>query len=29
MLKNSGINYVEVPNEAAFYGPKSTYKPGA
>jgi threonyl-tRNA synthetase len=21
-LKNSGINYVEVPNEAAFYGPK-------
>ena len=22
VLKNSGINYVEVPNEAAFYGPK-------
>src|SRR5438034_3897006 len=22
LLKNSGINYVEVPNEAAFYGPK-------
>src|SRR5438477_6795591 len=21
-LKNSGINYMEVPNEAAFYGPK-------
>jgi len=21
-LKNSGINYIEVPNEAAFYGPK-------
>src|SRR5438876_5991133 len=23
VLKNSGINYVEVPNEAAFYGPKT------
>jgi threonyl-tRNA synthetase len=22
VLRNSGINYVEVPNEAAFYGPK-------
>jgi threonyl-tRNA synthetase len=22
VLKNSGINYIEVPNEAAFYGPK-------
>src|SRR6266478_2030813 len=22
VLQNSGINYVEVPNEAAFYGPK-------
>jgi threonyl-tRNA synthetase len=22
VLKNSGMNYVEVPNEAAFYGPK-------
>ena len=22
VLKSSGINYVEVPNEAAFYGPK-------
>src|SRR5689334_7549187 len=22
VLKNSGINYVEIPNEAAFYGPK-------
>jgi threonyl-tRNA synthetase len=22
VLKNSGINYLEVPNEAAFYGPK-------
>src|SRR5205823_2324450 len=22
VLKKSGINYVEVPNEAAFYGPK-------
>ena len=22
VLKNSGLNYVEVPNEAAFYGPK-------
>jgi len=22
VLKNSGINYVDVPNEAAFYGPK-------
>jgi threonyl-tRNA synthetase len=22
VLKNSGINFVEVPNEAAFYGPK-------
>ena len=22
VLKNSGINYVEVPNDAAFYGPK-------
>jgi len=22
VLKNSGINYVELPNEAAFYGPK-------
>src|SRR5499433_1115368 len=22
VLENSGINYVEVPNEAAFYGPK-------
>src|ERR1043166_4660269 len=22
VLKDSGINYVEVPNEAAFYGPK-------
>jgi len=22
VLKNSGVNYVEVPNEAAFYGPK-------
>src|SRR6266511_3123250 len=22
VLKNSGINYVEMPNEAAFYGPK-------
>jgi threonyl-tRNA synthetase len=22
VLKNSGINYMEVPNEAAFYGPK-------
>ena len=22
VLKRSGINYVEVPNEAAFYGPK-------
>ena len=22
VVKNSGINYVEVPNEAAFYGPK-------
>src|SRR5262245_827893 len=22
VLKNSGINYVQVPNEAAFYGPK-------
>src|SRR5437763_1460727 len=22
VLKNAGINYVEVPNEAAFYGPK-------
>jgi len=22
VLKNSGINYVEVPNEASFYGPK-------
>src|ERR1700746_2635223 len=22
VLKESGINYVEVPNEAAFYGPK-------
>jgi len=21
-LKNSGINYQEIPNEAAFYGPK-------
>jgi threonyl-tRNA synthetase len=22
VLRSSGINYVEVPNEAAFYGPK-------
>src|SRR5437016_1696375 len=28
-LKNSGINYVEVPNEAAFYGPKIDVQVGS